>query len=49
MVVKRQGLQFCDGCMAIIPDEAFVCLEDDYKLCETCVEEKPADFVGDVS
>ena len=47
-VVKKKGLQFCDGCLRILEDEAFVCEEDEYKLCETCVDEKPADFVGDV-
>ena len=45
--VEPGKLQFCNGCLCVMKDEAFKCRSDtcDYILCRDCVK-KPANFIG---
>lgn len=44
--VKPNSLEFCDGCMTVMRNQAFKCHEDDYTLCSNCVKTHPPNFVG---
>jgi hypothetical protein len=38
----------CDGCMQVIKEFAFTCVEHDYSLCQNCIDTTNPNFMGTI-
>ena len=44
--VKPKSLEYCSGCLHVMREQGFRCVDDNYYLCDDCVRNNPPDFIG---